>query len=740
MPRGLVAEWSLLCLATCLLTIAVTFAPLGQRGDDFVYDLASRALLDRAAPSDDVLIVAIDNRSIEALGPWPWPRAQLARLVDTIARQRPRTIVLDILLPESRPGDAALAGAIGRAGNVILPIGVETPGPNGAPFALTPPNMELAKAARLLGHVSVMPDRDGIVRAIDRAIDYRGRPIQHLAVATARQFPAGHPAFSHPAPAARERLRFHVPADEFNAVPAVAVLRGEVPAAFFPGRDVLVGSMASGLGDTYATPIGSNRQNLAGVELLGNALLAERRGDWIALADAPRVAAVSVLALILLCLAFLRLGPTAIVAASALSLVGIATAALFGLSRGVWISPTPIAIGIVFAATMWTWRRLQFVEAAIDFGLRWLGSATRPARISAVSLLRDPLEERVTLLQQGLTAIRQSQLSLGDLVRSLPEPTFRVARDGEITLFNAAFQRLFADLGAALPTQVTALGETLLAAVPALREVHAGPVVLTDQGLAIPQPEVCDRLGRWYIVAAEQLGAREGWVVSLSDVTQVRRMTLAQRRSLQFLSHDLRAPIAASIATIDRLVSDTPSALDRRLAETRARLFDALKMADDHVALTKAEARPAQLDQFDLAGCVQEAIDRVSHVAAGKEVRIVEDWPETGCFEVTADRSELSRAISNLVLNAIIHGSQAGDEVTVRLEKSDSTIRLVVADRHAASLPALQRALGDFHEYGQLAPTGLGLAYCSTVLRKLGAPINVVANKSGKAAVVLFSL
>ena len=31
-----------------------------------------------------VVIVDVDSRSLAAIGPWPWPRAQLARLVDTL--------------------------------------------------------------------------------------------------------------------------------------------------------------------------------------------------------------------------------------------------------------------------------------------------------------------------------------------------------------------------------------------------------------------------------------------------------------------------------------------------------------------------------------------------------------------------------------------------------------------------------------------------------------------------------
>ena len=49
------------------------------------------------------IVVEIDDKSIKALGQWPWPRSQLADLVDAIARQRPAAIGVDILMPEVDP-------------------------------------------------------------------------------------------------------------------------------------------------------------------------------------------------------------------------------------------------------------------------------------------------------------------------------------------------------------------------------------------------------------------------------------------------------------------------------------------------------------------------------------------------------------------------------------------------------------------------------------------------------------
>lgn len=64
----------------------------------------------RVPTTEPVIIVAIDDKTLEAVGQWPWPRNRLAHLVDMIAAQKPLAIGLDIYMPEpdqTSPGQVA---------------------------------------------------------------------------------------------------------------------------------------------------------------------------------------------------------------------------------------------------------------------------------------------------------------------------------------------------------------------------------------------------------------------------------------------------------------------------------------------------------------------------------------------------------------------------------------------------------------------------------------------------------
>lgn len=65
-----------------------------------------------------VIVVDIDRRSLEAVGPWPWPHATIAKLVDAIAAAKPAVVALDILFAEQDSrSPAALARALGTLTN-----------------------------------------------------------------------------------------------------------------------------------------------------------------------------------------------------------------------------------------------------------------------------------------------------------------------------------------------------------------------------------------------------------------------------------------------------------------------------------------------------------------------------------------------------------------------------------------------------------------------------------------------
>lgn len=78
-------------------------------------DARLRSPLD-SATRQQVIVVDIDRASLQRLGPWPWPRATMARLTQAVAAEMPVAIAIDVLFAEADTrSPAALARAFGDA-------------------------------------------------------------------------------------------------------------------------------------------------------------------------------------------------------------------------------------------------------------------------------------------------------------------------------------------------------------------------------------------------------------------------------------------------------------------------------------------------------------------------------------------------------------------------------------------------------------------------------------------------
>ena len=107
-----IATLALLLLIMLLLPEAAREV-LRDSAFDIVLD-ADQRIWATPQPELPVIVVDIDRPSIEAFGPWPWPRETIARLVEAVAGRRPAAIAIDVLFAEADDrSPAALARRLG---------------------------------------------------------------------------------------------------------------------------------------------------------------------------------------------------------------------------------------------------------------------------------------------------------------------------------------------------------------------------------------------------------------------------------------------------------------------------------------------------------------------------------------------------------------------------------------------------------------------------------------------------
>ncbi|PJJ98358.1 diguanylate cyclase [Lysobacteraceae bacterium NML75-0749] len=359
-------RWLLVCLAVLSVSL-MTVLGLTQQLDAWLYDRMLRQL--SPAVSDDIRIVAIDEKSLAALGRWPWPRHVHAEFIDKVSDHQARGIAMDILFSEpdyhNIEGDEALAQSIARNGRVVLPVAAEPAAP-GEPLVELLPIPSLAKAAAALGHVEIVTDDDGIAR---HAYLYSGLGAPHwpaLALALLdknirHQYLPPRPAHERQSEAAnspflwirdREVLLPYVPAQRFRRIPYVDVINDEEVAATLHGKWVLVGVTSSGLVRDVVIPAQNGSNRISGVEYHAEVLNTLLHGGFVQPLSLPwQLAFGIILVLIPAGLRRLhepRLNPW-IYAAAALAATFLLSLLLLN-ARHIWFAPASAALVIAAGA------------------------------------------------------------------------------------------------------------------------------------------------------------------------------------------------------------------------------------------------------------------------------------------------------------------------------------------------------------------------------------------------------
>ncbi|HEX9696404.1 MAG TPA: adenylate/guanylate cyclase domain-containing protein [Actinomycetota bacterium] len=271
-----------------------------------------------------IVVIAIDDKSLEKRGQWPWDRTLHATLIDRLAAAGVARIGYDVLFTEasSAPADQALRGAMQRAGTVVLAAAATfgtRPGAILTATAYQPPIEPLAAAALAVAHVNVFPDKDGVVRSMPAVLDAGGTLIPALSIALVEPAASTEPITVRPE-GIIVGTRFirtgeahllevnYADKDAFSVVSATDVMDGRVPRETLQGKIVLVGVTAVGLGDQKLTPIDKS-DGLPGVLVHANAANTVATQNYlIPESRATTLAAVFLLALMTaLAVAFLRI-------------------------------------------------------------------------------------------------------------------------------------------------------------------------------------------------------------------------------------------------------------------------------------------------------------------------------------------------------------------------------------------------------------------------------------------------
>lgn len=724
-------DWFITLVCAQLLLLIFHYMALGSSANLRLYDYLVMKTGYTARP--DIVVVSIDDPTIEDHGGWPLQRRHYADLLQRMSTpaNRPKAIGLDLLFIDSTDDDMQLAQALHDL-PVVLPLtpiessplpALSAPSPNASMpdnSMVIPPS--LARAVQTYGHILLAYDQDGISRSIAPNVPHS--PHMALAMMQRSQDPdAVSKVEALSQSKTRQRFRMVDPEVGFTTISLKDALNPHLSADFFKDKWVLIGVTSPSLGDHHATAYTAiTGASTPGVYIIASVLNEALNGQWISvLPDTPSML-LGLIWVMLTSLALFWSNPSRVFVVTPIALLMLCGIDLLLLSQfNTWANIMPSCIVIGFMGGFWSWRRLMTTVNILHLQLEKtqanapLKIAKSPILPDATALFLNPFVDTTHRVVEELNTAIELQKNdlalLNSILQQIPEPVAIFDAGHKHLTSNQAMNGLARKLQLNVHSSAHYDFDQLVNAlqISKSRALHSGQEETTVSLSQYNLPNL------YFIFRTSEIQSNDVYklkLVTLSDITASQRHQIQREQTLQFLSHDMRTPVAAILALKKRLLllptNNMPQvqACADQITQNAQRLMD---MMDGFIVHSQAEQMPLHLTGCLVSDLLDDAIEQAQPLADQHHIQL--QLMETpALLRIMVDTHLIVRALLNLLHNAIRHG-MPGSCVIIRTSP------------HAGQVQPMAR-IEILNPIGAMLPDndvkgfGLGLKFVKTTIQR----------------------
>jgi signal transduction histidine kinase/CHASE2 domain-containing sensor protein len=736
--------------------------------NNYFYDLSFR-IRGPKTPSDKIIIISVDESTLQDLGRWPIRRSHYASLLDRL--RQADVIAIDILFTEPSQDDAGLAAAIARHGRVILPVHIGNEMNIGYPVGTLSPYRT--------GHIHIEQGIDGVARGVFNTLFFRdhllpsfssviyeaatGQTFQRSARPDDRNTPF--PPFGKgerkrvsdekgPGEPITQmdfmRINYFGGPETFKRIPLTDVLKGVYPGEFFKNKIILVGISAAGLGDHAFVPFTQERKGMPGVEIQANILNTILAGNSIKVLSPWVRWTIALILTLSFWVCFLKGTEKngAILGLGILFLISVVDYGCFSKFH-VWFAPA-----VYYASTI-----LVFV-LTYTFKLSEAISSLDRTYSTILPYLR--WKEKMGEIQKGLSGIftpggiDSKAMVLTDVTNELifeKELTDRALMSDVlgVVVFDPEGQNIFANSQASLVSQANLINiekadEFIKGLSPYIIEKIGLDDIFTALNTAggivtftvsLPRPKK-----RFFKADASYLSVAEKryLLINLIDITKIKEMEILKGQIVTIVSHELKTPMT-NIQGFSELLVQSLEGQEKKFAdiilEESARLT---KFVNTFLDINRIEEGRQQITKtlVNLSDLIHDTAAKIQPIAREKGITLYALAADP-VRAVLIDRDLTEQCLLNLTENAIKY-SPPDRDVAIRLSEQAHSVTIEVVDNgYGIREEDLGRIFEKFfRSYSEttegIKGSGLGLTFVKEAVEAQGGQV-VVESTFGKGAI-----
>ncbi len=390
-----------------------------------------------------------------------------------------------------------------------------------------------------------------------------------------------------------------------------------------------------------------------------------------------------------------------------------------------------------YVTTAKAWKKSFDTEKIIRAGLLELQQLTNsseglPMLHSSPESLGSDFQQMVDLTSRRMGDLEEERTKISSIVQNLVEGVVAFDSHGQVLFTNASACRI---LGI---DDLEFQGQSIWEVV---RNQELADLVERSRDLAIHERQFVEidlhaptrMTVEVYGLPFPLTNQKNGSVMVLHDVTQLRRLEQVRAEFIDNVSHELRTPLAAIIGYLETLIDEpsleTPN--NRKFVHVAHQHAERLnRLVDDLRSLSEIESGKVivRCEAVDLKSVVDEVTEMFQPQAQKKALHLMSHIDEE--VRVWVDRDRVVQILLNLVDNAIKYSFDGGS-ISLNVQRLDKFLVLQVKDT-GQGIPStdLPRITERFYRVDRARSreeggTGLGLSIVKHLVQLLNGQLRI---------------